>query len=115
MSITHPAEARNGLADYIVDQLNSGFIMFQTAASAEVAKCTFGNPAFGAASAGVATANAITSDTNAAGGTITKGELQTSASAAKVLFDVADITISSAIISATDQVGVSSCTYAASV
>ena len=114
MAITHPTEARNGLADYIVDQLDAGFILFQTAGDVEVAKCTFGTPAFGAAAAGVATANAITSDTNAAGGTIAKGELQTSGSAPKVLFALADITISSAVISATDQVGVSSCTYAAS-
>ena len=51
-----------------------------------VATLTFSNPAFGAAAAGVATANAITPDSNAIGGAIAKAELQQSLDAASSLY-----------------------------
>jgi hypothetical protein len=73
----------NAEADAVCVLANSGFLRLydgtqatsaDTALGAQVllAELTFGNPAFGAASAGVATANAITQDSSAnASGTCT--------------------------------------------
>ena len=78
MSVTHPAAIRTLIADTVVDQidLNSppGTIVLQTSGGTEVATLTFSNPAFGAASSGVATAAAITADSSATGGTVAKAE-----------------------------------------
>jgi len=119
MAVTHSTAARNGIADYIVDQLDGGKIELQIAAGTEVATLTCGSPAFGAASAGVATANAITDDSSATGNAsaVTKAELQTSGSAAVVLCAVgtsgSDINLSSTTIAASDTVSISSLTYTA--
>ena len=123
MAVTHPANVRTALADYVVDQLDlntpPGKLVMQTAAGATVATLTFANPAFGAASAGVATANAIVADTNAVGGTIAKAELRQGASAPVVLCSVTatggggDIQLNSVVISAGQQVSITSLTYAA--
>ncbi len=69
---------RNQLCDSLVDSLDGGDIRFNTAGAAEVATCTFGTPAFGAASSGVATANAIGADTNTTAGTIASALIRTS-------------------------------------
>lgn len=117
MAVTHPTATRNGLADYIVDQLDSGTIEIQTSGDVEVATLTFGATAFGAAAAGVATANAITSDTNATGGTAAKAQLKTSGATAIVNCSVGtsgeDINLSSVSIGAGDTVSISSLTYTA--
>lgn len=119
MAVTHVTAARNGMANYIVDQLNNGFIEFQTSADSEVATCGFAATAFGSASSGIATAGAITDDADAAGGTIAKAELQTSATTAVVLCSVTvaggggDIIISSLAIAPGETVSVTSLTYAA--
>lgn len=119
MAVTHPVGQRNGLADFIVDQLNNGFVEFQTAGSVEVATCGFGATAFGAAASGVATANTLTPDASATGGTTSKAELQTSGSAAVVLCSVTaiggggDIEITSVAVAATEEVDVTSLTYTA--
>ena len=84
MAVTHETTYRNGIADYIVDLLDGGTIEIQTSGDVEVATLTFGTPAFGAAASGVATANAITSDTSATGGTAAKAQLKTSGAAAVV-------------------------------
>jgi hypothetical protein len=109
------------MCDYVVDLIDAGpaagTLEFQTAASAEVATCTFSDPAFGAASSGTATANAITSDTNATGGTITKAVLQDSTGSDVVLCAVgtsgSDINMSSTTIGAGDTVAVTALTYTA--
>jgi hypothetical protein len=66
--------ARNAACNAIVDLIDAGSgagtLVFETSGDAEVATLTFSDPAFGNAATGVATASAITSDTNAAGGTI---------------------------------------------
>lgn len=117
MAVTHPTAARNGLADHIVDQLDGGTLEIQTSGDVEVATLTFGTPAFGAAAAGVATANAITSDTNATGGTAAKAQLKTSGATAIVNCSVGttgeDINLSSVSIGAGDTVSISSLTYTA--
>ena len=42
MAVTHETAARNGIADYIVDQLDSGTLEIQTSGDVEVASPTFG-------------------------------------------------------------------------
>lgn len=119
MAVTHATARRNALADLIVDNLNSGFIEFQTSGGTEVATCTFASTAFGAAANGIATAAAITDDTSATGGTIAKFELQQSDTTADVFGSVTatsgggDIEISSTAITAGETVSVTSLTYEA--
>ena len=117
MAVTHATATRNGIADYVVDQLDGGTLVFYTSADDEVATLTFGTPAFGAASGGTATANAITSDTSATGGTTTKASLVTSGATAIVNCAVgtsgSDINMSSTTIGVGDTVAVSSLTYSA--
>jgi len=123
MAVTHPPAIRTGIADYVVDQidLNSppGTIVLQTSGGTEVATLTFSNPAFGAASSGVATAAAITADSSATGGTVAKAELRQGGGTAIVLCSVTatggggDITLNSVVISAGQTVSISSLTYTA--
>jgi hypothetical protein len=90
----------------------------QTAGSVTVATLTFSNTSF-TTSAGVATAAAITSDTNAVGGTIAKAELRNAAGTAIILCSVTatggggDIQLSSVVISAGQTVALTSLTYTA--
>jgi hypothetical protein len=123
MAVTHPPAIRTALADYVVDQLDlaspPGKLIMQTGAGATVATLTFANPAFGPASAGTATANAIVADTNAVGGTIAKAELRQGGGTPIVLCSVTttggggDIQLNSVVISAGQQVSLTSLTYAA--
>jgi hypothetical protein len=121
MAVTHPTTVRNGLCNYVVDLLDAGTgagtLVFNTSGDVEVATCTFSDPAFGAATGGVATANAITSDTNATGGTIAKAVFQDSDATAVVNCAVgtsgSDINMSSVAIGAGDTVAVTSLTYEA--
>lgn len=126
MAVTHPTATRNAIADLVVDSLDTagspslpGKVVMQTAGGGTVATLPLSDPAFGNSAAGVATANPITSDTNAAGGTIAKAELQNNASVAKVLCSVTatggggDIQLGSVVVSAGQQVSLSSLTYTA--
>lgn len=65
--------ARNAACNAIVDLVDggtgAGYIQIETSGDVEVATLPCSNPAFGNAATGVATANAITSDTSATGGT----------------------------------------------
>lgn len=117
MAVTHLTATRNGIADYVVDQLDGGTLEFRTSGDVEVATLTFGTPAFGAASSGTATANAITSDTSATGGTVAKAALKTSGGTAIVFCAVgtsgSDINLTSLSIGVGDTVSISSLTYSA--
>lgn len=120
MSVTHPAAVRTIIADAVTATIGaSGKLSMQTGASAVVATLPFSATAFAGAVNGVSTANAISSDTNAVGGTIAKAELQTSALVAKVLCSVTatggggDIQLSSVIVSAAQTVSMSALTYTA--
>ena len=120
MAVTHLTATRNGIADYVVDQLNSGTLVFyQTDGTTEVATLTFGATAFGDASLGTAGANAISPDTSATGGTTTKAALVTSGASRIVECSVGtsgqDINLSSNVIGANDTVSVSVLTYSAPV
>ena len=121
-AVTHPTAVRNSLADTVVDLLDAGagagFLVFQTAAAAEVATLTYSDPAFGSASAGTANANAITDDTNATGGTTDRFVAEDSNNVDVFLGSVGtsgqDINLSSVVIGSGDTVSVTSLTYSAS-
>jgi hypothetical protein len=72
MAVTLTTAARNAACNAIVDLVDAGagdstLVFYLANASTEVATLTFDTTAFGAASTGVATAAAITSDTSATG------------------------------------------------
>lgn len=108
--------ARNAACDAVVDLLDAGDLQFQTAGGAEVATCVFGTPAFGAAVAGVATANAVTPDSSAVGGTIGRAQLRKADTTVLATLTVTavggggDIEITSLTIGVGDSVSVSSLT-----
>src|SRR4051812_35077206 len=87
MAVTHSTAARNLIADDVTALLDvggAGTLEFQTSGSVKVAACTFSATAFGNASTGVCTAAAITSDTNAVGGSVTKAVLKNNAGTAVI-------------------------------
>ncbi|MGE0719480.1 MAG: hypothetical protein AB7P02_28820 [Alphaproteobacteria bacterium] len=123
MTVTHPSAVRTAVADLVVDRVDAGsgpgVLQFQTSGGVAVATLTFSDPAFGNAANGVATANAIAPDTNAAGGTIAKAAIKDSAGTEVLACSVTatggggDITLSSVVISAGQTVSLSSLSYAA--
>lgn len=123
MSVTHVTAVRNAIADLVVDQLDEGtppgYLSFQTSGDVEVARLPFSTTAFGAASSGIATAAAITSDTNADGGTIAKAKFFNAAGTQKFACSVTasggggDIELSAVIVSVGGTVSMSSLTYEA--
>lgn len=130
MAITHSITIRNGLCNYVVDAIDggtgAGTLEFQTSGNVEVATLTFTDPAFddagsaGGNADGVATANAITSDTSATGGTIAKFVVKESGGNTIFSGSVTasggggDITTSGSLtIGAGDTVALSSFTYTA--
>jgi hypothetical protein len=122
-AVTHPSAVRTAIADLVVDRLDAGAgpgtLEYQTAGSAEVATCTFSDPAFGAAAAGVATASAITADASATGGTITKAVAKDSTGTEVFTCSVTatggggDIEGNSVVVSAGQQVSTTALTYTA--
>lgn len=123
MAVTHSTAVRNAMADAVVDAIDAGAgagtLEFQTSGNVEVATLTFSDPAFGAAANGVATANAITADASATGGTIAKAVAKDSNGNTIFTCSVTatggggDITLNSLVISAAQQVSLSSLTYTA--
>ena len=123
MAVTHPTTVRNSIADLVVDLIDAGAaagtLIFQTSGDVEVATLTFSDPAFGAAAAGVATASAITADASATGGTIAKARIKDSNAVEVLACSVTatggggDIELNSVVVSAAQQVSVSSLTYTA--
>ena len=123
MSLTHDDTlARNGLANYIVDQLDSGDFMFTLAdGTTEVATIDLAATAFGAAASGTATMlDTPLSDSSATGNAspIAKFLARTSGSAEVFRGSVGttgeDINLTSLTIGATDTLTLSSFTYSAS-
>jgi len=115
---TLETSARNAACDAIVDLIDAGAgagtLQFETSGDVEVATLTFSDPAFGNAATGTATASAITSDTNATGGTIAQASAYDSNSAKVIEFTCgtsgADINLSSLSIASGDTVSCSSLT-----
>ena len=118
MALTHVVGTRNGLANYVVDQLDGGNLVIMTTGDAAVATLGLAATGFGAATGGTATANAITDDTNATGGTAALFKMETSTNAEVFRGTVAtsggDLNLSSLVIGNGDTVSVSSFTYSAS-
>lgn len=123
MSVTHPTTIRDAITNLVTGKIDAGGsngkLVFLTAGNVVVATLTFALPSFGASSSGQATANPITSDTNAVGGTIAKAEMRDSNGNAIVDCSVTatggggDITLNSLVIGAGQQVDLSSLTYTA--
>jgi len=68
--------ARDAMCNALVDLTDLGTVVFETSGDAEVATCTFGATAFGAASSGVATAETITPDASATGGVVDHAKIR---------------------------------------
>ena len=125
MAITHVTAVRNSLANLVVDAIDlgsadsTGDLIIMTSGDVEVATLVFLNPAFGAAGSGTSTANAITSDTSATGGTAALFKIQDRDNAEIFRGTVTatggggDIELSSVSIGASDTVAISSFTYTA--
>jgi hypothetical protein len=126
MAVTHPTAFRDTVADLVDSTLSTTaklkFRLTGTANSPGTAAATlsFGNPAFGASSSGVITANAISSDTNAAGNAspVATATLETGGGTVVVHCAVAasasDINLTGGLtIGAGDTVSCSSLTYTA--
>ena len=123
MAVTHPNVAtRNALADYVCDQLDNGNIVYTVGAGGAIAAtCAFGVDAFAAAVNGVATANAISPDTDAVGNAspVDYADLRTSGNAPIVRCQVSmvggggDIIMSSTTINPGDNVDTTALTYEA--
>jgi hypothetical protein len=123
MAVTHPVNIRNGIANFVVDQLDlntpPGKLVMQSSTGSAVATLMLSSPAFGGAISGTATAALINSDTNAVGGTIAKAELRQGDNTPIVLCSVTatggggDIQLNSVVISAGQQVSLASLTYSA--
>jgi len=113
--------ARNAACNAVVDLIDAGAgagtLVFETSGDVEVATLTFSDPAFGNAATGTATANSITSDTNATGGTVAQASAYDSDSNKVMEFTVgtsgADINLSSLSIGSGDTVACSSLTVTA--
>ena len=116
--MTLETAARNAACGAIVDLIDggvgAGLLKFETSGDVVVATLTFSDPAFGASSSGTATASAITSDTNAAGGTIAQVSAFTSASSKIFELDAGTsgtyMIVSSTSVGAGDTVSCSSLT-----
>ena len=120
MGITLTTAARNAACDAIVDLVDGGTtdangdLVIMTSGDVEVATLAMSNPAFGAASTGVATASAISDDTSATGGTAALHKIQnrdnTEIWRGTVGSGSGDLDLSSVTIGAGDTVSVSSYT-----
>ena len=126
MAVTHSTPARNAATDAVTALIGaSGNLVFRLAGNigapgAAVATLPLSATAFGAAASGTATANAITSDTNAAGNAspVANASLQTSGATLIIHCAVAasgsDINMTNGLtVAAGDTVSCSSLTYTA--
>lgn len=126
LAVTHSTAAKNAATDAVTALIGaSGNLKFRLsgtigAPGTVVATCPLSATAFGASSGGVATANAITSDTNAAGNAspVATATLETSGGTIVIHCAVgssgSDINMSNGLtVAAGDTITVSSLTYQA--
>ena len=120
MALTHQNAAKNAAIDAITALINvggAGTLVFATGADVEVATLTFNATAFGAAAAGVATANTITPDSSATGNASAVDKFIVKSGAGTEIFRGsvgtagADINLSTTTIDAGDTVSLSTLTY----
>jgi hypothetical protein len=121
MAVTHSTFARNLAADTVLGLLNvggAGTLQFQTSGGVPCATLVFTDPAFQPAVNGVATANPVANDSNAAGGLVSQFALTDNASTEVIFGSVTtpagtgDIRLSSLNLSPGDVVVVTSLLYA---
>jgi hypothetical protein len=128
MAVTHSTASKHAATNAVVDQLDGAGskLVFRISPSSvaspgtAVATLIMATPAFGASSAGTATAGAIASDTNATGNAsaVAYASLQTSADVIAIHCAVAasgsDINMTNGLtVASGDTVSCSSLTYAA--
>ena len=123
MSVTHSTASKDAATNAVVDQLDgagSKLCFRISSAGAIAATLTMATPAFGASSAGIATAGAIATNTNCAGNAsaVSHATLQTSADVVAITCQVAasasDINMTGGLtIGAGDTVSCSALTYVA--
>ena len=121
MAITHVTAVRNTLAEAIATAVDAGAgagqVVIMTSGDVEVATLAMSDPAFGAAASGSITANAISDDTSATGGTAALFKVTDSAGTEVYRGTVgtsgADLNLSSLSIGAGDTVSISSLVYTA--
>ena len=123
MSVTHSTASKDAATNAVVDQLDgagSKLCFRISSAGAIAATLTMATPAFGASSAGIATAGAIATNTNCAGNAsaVSHATLQTSADVVAITCQVAasasDINMTGGLtIGAGDTVSCSALTYTA--
>ena len=126
MAVTHSTAARNAATDAVTALIGaSGNLKFRLAGNVgapgtAVATLPLSATAFGASSSGTATANAITTDSNATGNAspVATATLETAAGTVVIHCEVAasgsDINMSNGLtVAAGDQVSCSSLTYTA--
>jgi hypothetical protein len=114
---------RNEIANYVTGLINAGpaagKLVFQDVQGKTVATLTFADPAFAPATNGLATANAITPDFNALGGTINKAVAQDSTGKSVFTCTVTatggagDIQLSGLAVAVGQQVSLSTLAYVA--
>jgi cytoskeletal protein RodZ len=124
-TLQHPTSVRNAIADTVVDLIDAGSAagklkFYASNGGSMLAELTFSTTAFGAAASGVATAAAITADSNTSSGTVTWFEVEDSDGNLVFEGDVTDddtgtgsIQLSSVALGTGDTVSVSSLTYTA--
>lgn len=120
MAVTLTTTAKNAACDAIVDLVDSGAgdatgdLSFATSGVSVLCTCNFANPAFGAASSGVATANAIATGTASAAGTaalaLFRNRANTEMFRCAVSTSGSDINLSSVTIAINDTITISSLT-----
>lgn len=127
MSITHANTLRNNMASEVSTATDAGTtngtarFEFMTSGDVEVATCNMSNPAFGSPSTGTITANAISDDINATGGTIAlfriidRDEVEVFRGTVSESGGGGDVIITSVDIGAGDTVTVDSFSYTAPV
>jgi len=124
MSVVHQTPVRNSINSTVLGKLDTGAggagkLVMQTSGAVAVATLTLSATSFGAASSGTSTANAIASDTNAAGGTIAKASFQDHTGLEIFNCSVTatggggDITLNSVVVSSGQTVSITSLTYSA--
>ena len=128
MPVTHVANVRNGLCQYVIDQLDAAGadpnadLVFMTSGDVTVGTLGFSAPpSFAAPAAGNMIANAIADDTNAVGGTVALFKWQNRSNAEQLRGSVTaiggggDIELSSVAVSGGDTISMTSLDYTSSL
>lgn len=92
---THSVAAQNTATDAITALVDAGAgagnVVIKNSGGSEVATNAMSDPAFGASSGGVATANAITTNTNITGGIADNGVIQDSNTLEPIAFTISAV------------------------